>query len=106
MNKTKLYLLIASAAALTMSGCAAMHPAAGALYSDLKTPITASSSAAATKEGVSDKCTSILGLIATGDCSIENAKANGGIKDVSSVDYKSKNILGIIHTGQTVVKGK
>ena len=92
------------AAAALMSGCAAT-PGAGAIYANQKSPITATTNAAATKTGVSDKCTSILGLIATGDCSIENAKKNGGITNVSSVDYDRTNILGLIHTGSTIVKG-
>jgi hypothetical protein len=92
------------AAAALLSGCAAT-PMAGALYAKQKTPITVSSNAVATKTGVSEKCTSILGLIATGDCSIENAKKNGGIKHVSTVDFDRTNMLGIINTGTTVVTG-
>ena len=48
---------------------------------------------------------SYLGLIAVGDCSIEKAKANGGISTISSVDIKRENILGIVTKYVTVVKG-
>jgi len=102
MKKT--LILGVAAATLLFSGCA-VRPSAGALFTDATVPVTATASTSATKKGVSDKCTSILGLISTGDCSIANAKAHGGIKNVSSVDYKLHNILGIIYTGQTVVTG-
>ena len=51
------------------------------------------------------KATNILGLIATGDSSIDAAKKAGGIKDVSSVDHDSTSILGLFGTFCTVVKG-
>lgn len=95
---------LVAAAALTMTGCAA-HPGAGALFVDQSAPVTATANSKSTKTGISEECTSILGLVAMGDCTIENAKKNGGITAVTSVDTKRSNILGIIHTGKTVVTG-
>jgi hypothetical protein len=91
--------------ATLFTGCAT-HPTAGALFSDVKVPVTATSNANATKVGVSDTCVSILGLVATGDCSVANAKKNGGISQVSSVDYQTNNLLGIINKGKTIVTGR
>jgi hypothetical protein len=71
---------------------------------DVKGPITATSSVG-TKQG--QACArSYLGLIATGDASIEAAKRAGGITEVSVVDHHTTNVLGIVGDFCTVVKGK
>ena len=70
----------------------------------MKGPITATESAAATKEGKA--CArSYLGMVALGDSSIQAAKAAGGITQVSSVDHDSRNNLGIIADFCTIVRG-
>jgi uncharacterized protein YcfL len=103
MKKT---LLLTTIAALLLSGCA-IRPTQALIYSDATAPLQATNvSAEATKTGESDECTNILGLIATGDCSIASAKKNGNISAVSSVDWKGTNILGIYSTGKTVITGK
>ncbi|WP_457747693.1 TRL-like family protein [Sulfurimonas sp.] len=104
MNTILKTAIVGVAAAALLSGCA-VRPTAGALFTNVKQPVTATSASEGSKVGISDSCTSILGLIATGDCGVESAKKNGGITSVTSVDYKSNNILGIIHTGHTVVTG-
>jgi hypothetical protein len=76
-----------------MSGCATPMPA-GSLYTELKLPIAATGTQGK-KEGTAE-CKSILALFATGDCSINTAKKNGGITKVSGVDWEAKSILGII----------
>lgn len=48
---------------------------------------------------------SILSLVATGDASIETAKAKGGIRSVTSVDIEVENILGVVGQYCTVVRG-
>ena len=76
-----------------MFGCASPVPM-GALYTELKLPVAATGNGADKKHGVAE-CKSVLGLVATGDCSIETAKKNGGVSKVSAVDWEGKNILGI-----------
>ena len=49
---------------------------------------------------------SILGMVATGDASIEAAKAAGGIKEVVNMNYEAKNILGVWGEYCLVVKGR
>jgi hypothetical protein len=105
MKKILTSAIILGVSATLFTGCA-VRPTAGALYTNVKVPVTATSNAKSTKVGVSEECVSILGIVATGDCSVANAKKNGGISEVSSVDYKVKNILGIISKGKTVVTGK
>ncbi|MCJ7765653.1 MAG: TRL-like family protein, partial [Thiovulaceae bacterium] len=68
MKKNLTFALLAAAALFT--GCA-VHPTAGALYQNIEAPVTATSNADVIKTGNSDQCTSILGLIATGNCSVE-----------------------------------
>jgi len=88
--------IVALLLAFTLSGCAAMavQPATGFLYSDVKAGMTATSNVGTSKVGTA-MAQSILGLICTGDASIEAACKNGGIKRIHHVDYHSKCILGL-----------
>ncbi len=88
-----------------LSGCA-MQPTHAMVYSNATSPYMATSAEAGSKVGESETCTNVLGLIATGDCSISTAAKNGGIKTVSTVDWKGTNILGFYSTGKTIVTGK
>jgi len=66
---------------------------------------------ATSNSGVSSKtgeaqCTSVLGMVAFGDCSIDTAKKNGGITKVNNVDWDVKNIMGIYGTYKVIVSGE
>lgn len=92
-------ILAGAVVALTLSGCGAwLGPAGGLLYTEAKIPTAdleaASETTGTGKSGIAT-CTNILGLIATGDCSVETAKRNAGITRVSSAQWDVKNILGI-----------
>lgn len=63
---------------LIFSGCATTTPV-GAIFTDVTLPLNATSVNGVTKKGEAT-CTSILGLVATGDCSIETAAQNGKSK--------------------------
>jgi hypothetical protein len=93
--------------ATLFSGCAAsvQSPALGAIYTDAKAPITATSNELGDKVGQAE-VTSVLGLVATGDASIQKAAENGNITKISHVDYHSENILGIFATYTVTVYGK
>lgn len=69
------------------------------------TPEMLTQNAGATKEGRA-VCTSILSIVATGDCSIAAAAQNGGIKQIQNVDTHVKNILGLYSIYTTIVKGQ
>jgi len=88
---------------LMLAGCASFWPG-GAIYIEGKLG-TQAGSGAADKTGRACM-TSILGLVATGDASIEAAKAAGGIKEVVNMNYEVKNILGIYGEYCLVVKGR
>lgn len=90
--------------AVMLYGCATPYPM-GMIYTEIKAPVGAGDgSMSYSKTGVS-KATSILGLVATGDCSIKAAAAAGNIKNIKYVDYDAKNILGVYGEYTTTVYG-
>ena len=103
LKKTVVFVAL-SVAALTLSSCGGLSTRpVGSVYADVADPVAAtSSSGSRIGEATS---TSYLGVVALGDSSVDAAKRNGGISSVSSVDVKRKNILGIITTYTTVVRG-
>ena len=106
MKTTRVYVLTALAVVTLLTGCAAsMSPTTGFLYTDVKGPLAATSNAASPKVGTAI-CTSILGLVATGDASVETAMKNGGITKIHHVDYHSTGILGIFATFTVTVYGE
>jgi hypothetical protein len=93
-------------AAAGLSGCMSIAtPAVGLIYTEVKYGDTATTATNSTKTGKAC-ATAILMLVATGDASIDAAKANGGITEVSFVDHTAKNILGIYGEYCTIVKGR
>lgn len=89
-----------------LSGCAmvAAPVSNGALFTNVRGPGHATTAVEAKKQGTG--CSSnILGLIATGDSSIDSAKNSANIKEVSSVDYDSLSVLGIYARFCVVVRG-
>jgi hypothetical protein len=107
MKKTLTLAALSTAAALTFSGCAMTvgAPATGFLMTNATGPGMAATSHKIVKEGRST-CKSILGVVASGDCSISTAAKNGGITKVATVDYEVSNILGIIASTTIIVKGE
>jgi len=93
---------------LALGGCAGMGSIGGSMvpggiYSNSKLPV-AGVPGSDSLEG--EACAkSILGWVATGDASVSAAMANAGISNVSTIDYKINNVLGIYATYCTVVKG-
>lgn len=93
-NKISCIILVLIAA-IALSGCAlTMTPATGFVYSDIKGPYHATSNTLYTKCGTSE-ATSILGIVALGDASIDTAMKNGRITRIHHVDYHTKNILSL-----------
>lgn len=91
--------------ASVLGGCAtAAAPTMGWLYTKVQGPVATGTSNNTAKTG--QACaTNILGIIATGDASIDAAKKAGSITNVASVDHDSTSILGLYATFCTVVKG-
>lgn len=89
-----------------LTGCAMSRaPVTGFWYTDVHSGVGVSSNQAGNRVG--ESCaTSILGLIATGDASIEAARRNGGITLISAVDETSNSILGVYAKYCTIVRGR
>lgn len=94
--------LLALGLVLILTGCATAVPV-GSLFYDGALPI-ADGDGSGSKTGKACM-NSYFSIIATGDASIETAKANGGITDVATVDWEVENILGIFGEYCTVVTG-
>ena len=99
-------LLLSLVAVLLVSGCAVtLTPVTGFIYSDVKGPLQATSNEGSMKTGTSE-ATSILGLVGTGDASIEAAMKDGKITKIHHVDYHTKNILALYAKLTVIVYGE
>jgi hypothetical protein len=98
-------LAVPTLAVALLSGCAVVaSPTTGILYTKVQGPITTGTGTGTAKTG--QACaTNILGLISTGDASIDAAKKAGGITNVSSVDHDSESIFVVYGKYCTIVKG-
>ncbi len=91
--------------ALTVAGCSyfVSPMVGGVVRTDAKFPVTATT-AQGSKKGYA--CArNYLGLIASGDASIEAAKENGGITNVATVDSEISSFLFFYGKYCTVVTG-
>lgn len=106
MKFGKLKYLVIAAVATTFMGCAAgVSPVNGGWYTNVHGPMTATTNTAGAKSGKAC-ATSILGLIATGDASIDEAKKAGGITKVTNVDYHTTSVLGLFAEFCTIAHGE
>lgn len=104
----KTQLVAAAVAVLALNGCAMANGgdahALGTIYSGYKSS-GAVGPGAAGKTG--QACiSSILGVVATGDASLEAAKKAGGITTISHVDHEQFSVLGVYATSCTIVHGQ
>ena len=94
------------AAFLTGCGAFATSPVTGVLYTDVKAPIQVVSGSTYKVRQGSASATSLLGLLATGDASINTAARNGRISKIHYIDYHSTNVLGIFAVYTVTVYGE
>ena len=89
-----------------LGGCAAtVSPVTGFWYTNVNGPITATGAPEeATRVGRAS-ATSVLGVIATGDASIQAAARNGGIREIHHVDFESQSYIGVLAEFTVVVYG-
>ncbi len=102
----KFTLAAAALAAVFFTGCASTEPV-GSIYTRVSLPVavTAESGNVDSLKVGKSECKSILSLVATGDASVAAAAKNGNIKRIHFVDWKAKNILGIIGEYECTVYG-
>ena len=87
-----------------VGGCATPYPY-GALYTEVKAPVSVTDGGLTYSKVGTAKAQSVLGMVATGDCSIKAAASNGGITRIKFVDYDAKNVLGLFGEYTTTVYG-
>jgi len=101
-------LLFCAALAAAASGCVMVGKtnAAAPIEMDVQSPDTAfiDNSVKPEKKGVATASGIILYV--DGDASLKAAMDNGGIKKIHHVDYKVKNIFGIVGSTTTIVWGE
>ena len=92
----KLSLALVALSALLFTSCATIATPAGmgALYTDMQSGETATSNTVGNKVGTAE-AVNILGVLVTGDASINAAAKKAGIKKISHVDSKKYSILGL-----------
>ena len=74
-------------------GCVQSPTGPGLIYMNVQGPLGPASGTATSKKG--EACASVfLALFAWGDASIEAAKRNGRITEVTTLDHRSKNFIG------------
>lgn len=101
----KKQLAIAAFAATMLSGCATVQtPLFGGLFTSVKAPVDSENVAPVNKAGKAC-ATSILGLIALGDASIEKAKRDSGIANVATVDTSATSFLTLYGRYCTIITG-
>lgn len=104
----KLCILAAvCAASVATTGCisAPFKPPMG-LYSEVSAPLSTEGAIETGPKSGEATAKTILGIVATGDCSIAAAARNGGLRKINHVDYRYKNILGIVQETTVVVYGE
>ncbi len=104
MRKSIGYVMLLVMIGFIVSGCATAIPA-GALYTEVGFPSGVGSGDMQYSKVGKATSNSYFGLIATGDATITAAAQNGGITKIKYVDYKSRNILGIMGEYTTYVYG-
>lgn len=105
MNVLKKLTLVAGFA-LLLSSCAVVKaPVSGVVYTKVKAPVAVTENENASKVGTAE-ATSILGIVATGDASIDAAAKSAGITKIHHVDAESTGILGIFAKYKIYVYGE
>ena len=98
----------AVAATAMMTGCVGPMSTIGGvgagIYTDVSGPILATGNSGSTKVGQA----SAEGIIcvATGDCSLKAACANGGITKIHHADYHTTSVLGVYAKTTVTVYGE
>jgi len=105
MKTLKKMTMIAGLAILFSSCAVVKAPLTGVIYTDVKSPVAVTDSESSTKVGTAE-ATSILGIVATGDASVETAAKSAGITEIHHVDAQSTSILGVFAKYKIYVYGE
>ena len=101
-------LLVLAALAMAASGCVMVGPsnAQSAITLDVSSPDTSFIDNSVRPLKMGTATSSGIVCFVQGDASLKAAMENGGITKIHHVDYKVKNMLGIIGSVTTIVWGE
>ena len=107
MNKSFIFVGLISVATLFV-GCVANSsaPVSGSYVTSVRAPFAVTENSGAYSKAGTSTALSVLGLVATGDASIETAAKNGNIKKIHHVDYHASNAVGIYASYTVIVYGE
>ena len=100
----KKLLAIVMLAGVVFAGCASYQPM-GVIYTNVSGAISAGGGPVGYSKVGKAEASSIMGMVATGDASIQTAAKNGNIKTIKYVDYHTESILGVMGKYTTTVYG-
>ena len=110
MKRIILTALLAAVCITTLTGCGAILFGGGLFYADVKAPMGSIAYYGPDASGYSKvgkaSNTTILGILLTGDASLDAAMRANAITKVHHVDQQYTNILGLIQTTTTIVYGE
>lgn len=101
----KKFFALASVTLLFASCSVVKSPVAGMLYTDIKDGMAVTNNSGSSKVGTAE-VKGYVGLIATGDASIQAAAKEAGITRIHHVDYQSKSYVGIYSSYTIIVYGE
>lgn len=99
-----IFSLLVIGIVLIVTGCATAQPV-GIIYSSTANGVSANNNTYSDKVGKSC-ATSILSIVAIGDANVNDAKGDGGITRVATVDNTAFNVLGVYGHYCTIVTGE
>ena len=105
MKKLSLALLAVSALFFTSCATIATPAGLGTIYTDMQSGETATSNTVGNKVGTAE-AVNILGVLVTGDASINAAAKKAGIKKISHIDSQKTTVFGIFSKYTVFVYGQ
>ena len=100
-------IVIATLLAIGVAGClSAPFQPPGGVVSVTKAPLSTEGNWDVGSRKGEASSFSVLGLYASGDCSIATAAQNGGLKKIGHVDYEYFNVIGIWQKATVIVYGE
>ena len=100
-------IVFAVSLALGVAGClSAPFQPPGGVVSVTKAPLSTEGNWDVGSRKGEASSSSVLGLYASGDCSIATAAQNGGLKKIGHVDYEYFNVIGIWQNATGIVYGE
>lgn len=104
-NLARVFAVAAVAFFATSCATVGTSVGAGGWYTKVKDGVSATSNPIGAKIGTAS-ATNILGILATGDASIQTAANSAGIKRISHIDVEKTSVLGLFSKSTIYVYGE